>query len=69
MNKFHCTELQKGDHAWAIMDNKLVMVMYDGNYGFDVCGPWEGGVSHKDIFLIEKVEKPQGYESTLLYYD
>lgn len=62
-------ELMIGDHCWALMNNKLVMVVKMETEGYDVCGPWECGVGIDDLTLLEKVPRPEGHHTTELYYN
>ena len=60
-------EIKEGQHFWAISNNKLLIVGYFDN-GFEVCGPWECGISYSEIELIEEINIPKGFESTRMYY-
>lgn len=58
-----------GEHYWALLENKLVMVSVDSNCGrVEVCGPWECGAGMEEVDLIQHVPKPVGYENAPIYY-
>lgn len=60
-------KIQEGQHFWAIANNQLLVVGYfDGM--FEVCGPWECGISSSEIELIEEIHIPKGHELTKMYY-
>ena len=52
-------------HYWATMDGKLLIVK-SGEYGFTVCGPWEGYISKDKLTIIEEIKRPIDAE---LYYE
>lgn len=61
------SEPQAGDHYWAIFQDSLVVVSFDGN-DFAVCGPWEGSIAAKDLTLLAKIPRPVGHETSPLYF-
>lgn len=59
-------------HYWAVGKGggNLVVVICDlDEEGFEVCGPWEGGIGAKGINLIAEIPRPTGYENTPLMYE
>lgn len=61
-------DVKIGQHCWAIMENKLVVVLKDEDEGYEVCGAWECGTSAKSLTLLEIINKPKNYDETKLYY-
>jgi len=63
-------QMEPGDHAWATMRGKLVVVMRvsNGFSDYEVCGPWECGCNEEGVNLIKRLEIPKGHEQTQLYY-
>ena len=59
-----------GVHYWAIVrsTNELLVVLKTDWY-YEVCGAWECGIPAKDIEIIEKIDKPKGHETMVLYYN
>ena len=62
-------EFIKGEHYWAYFkdEKELVIVLYQGEDFFDVCGAWECGTGKKDIEIISKIDKPEGFKG--VYYE
>lgn len=64
------SEMKKNDHAWALMDGKLVVVMRTSERGsYEVCGAWGSGVGSQSVTLISRIEVPKGHERKPFYYD
>ena len=61
-------DLKIGQHLWVLLGNELVMVAKFDEYGYEVCGAWECGISKNDCEIIKLVPFPKGYENTKLYY-
>lgn len=61
-------ELKNGDHFWAILQGKLVVMVQDDYNEFAVCGPWEGLFNDSEFEFIELIKRPKGYEIMKLYY-
>lgn len=57
-----------GEHYWALMEDKLVVVLKTKE-GYEVAGPWEGGVGSNEVKIISHISKPQQYKNTELYYE
>lgn len=62
----HC-DMERGDHAWAVLQEKLVVVMRVKD-GYFVCGPWECGVDEDEVILLERIERPKSAKEMPLYY-
>lgn len=61
-------ELATGDHFWALLDSKIIMMMMDKDGDFTVCGPWECPIRESDFEIIQLVDFPDGYDASKLYY-
>ena len=68
-------EAKNGEHYWALLDDKLIIVMCedaDNEFQgyFTVCGPWEETIraSEEELKLVERIKKPLGYASKETYY-
>lgn len=63
-------QLKIGDHFWALMHDKLVIITYKhDNNGFYLCrSSWECSLKRTDFKFIEMINKPVGYENIELYY-
>jgi len=61
-------DLKIGQHLWVLSNNKLLMVAKFDENGYEVCGAWECGISHKECKIIELVNVPKGQENTKMYY-
>jgi hypothetical protein len=48
---------EEGDHFWALANNQLLIVGWF-NHRFEVCGPWECGISTRNIIIVEKITNP-----------
>lgn len=57
-----------GSHFWALMDNKLVIIIKCGD-GYYVCGGWECNINFKYFKFIEYISVPMGYKEKELYYE
>lgn len=68
MKKLSHSDMLPGDHAWAFIAGKLVVVMRVSD-GYEVCGPWECGAGKKVVDLVSRIPRPTGFETTPLYYD
>lgn len=66
--KIKFEDLKIGQHLWALLDNKLIMVAKFNNYGYEVCGDWECGIDKDDCEIIELVDIPEGFENFKMYY-
>jgi len=64
----HC-DTEKGEHYWAIFraDDTLLVVIKTSR-GYDVCGPYQHGVSEDEIDIIQKIEKPKRHKWRRLLY-
>lgn len=58
------TEIKIGTHFWALMDDRLV-VMLRCEDGFYVCGGWEGDIPIDKFEFVSEIKKPN---NTKLYY-
>lgn len=47
---------------------KLLVVMRVCDGWYEVCGPWELGIADRDITLVERIQKPDGFDDLPLYY-
>jgi hypothetical protein len=61
-------DLDINDHAWALMNDELLVIIKDSLNTASVCGAWEGAISPRKLEIIAKIERPQGHEKTPLYY-
>lgn len=62
-------ELKLGQHLWVLHNTgMLMMVAKFDEKGYDVCGPWECGVSEEECKIIELIDKPEKYKTTEMYY-
>ena len=61
------SDLKPGDHAWAMYDGKLMVVMRVRD-GYEVCGPWECGIGEDGLELVQRIDRPKGAENVPLYY-
>jgi hypothetical protein len=58
-----------GKHYWAISKHfQELLVVLNTQGGYEVCGPWEAGISPDEIEIIQEIAKPPGYEEYGLYY-
>lgn len=61
-------ETKIGKHYWVISSGYLLVVLRV-HKGFEVCGPWECGMTFDDIDeVISEIEPPMGYEDIPQYY-
>lgn len=60
-------ELRANTHYWALLDGKLVVVLYDGE-DFTACGAWEGSIPADQLYLIEKIRRPEKSRGVKLYF-
>ena len=68
MTEKEFNSLPDRQHAWVLLENKLLVVIKEDTY-FYVCGAWEGIIFYKDVELIELINKPEEYKNTKLYYE
>ena len=66
-------EVPIGAHCWALMNDKLLVVLKRASNGvtcegYEVCGAWECGVRPEEIDIIEIIKKPVGHKHTELSY-
>lgn len=61
-------DVKLGQHCWATIGDRLLIVLKAEDEGYDVCGGWECGVSDKLITLLEIINKPVDHEDTTMYY-
>ncbi len=61
-------EVKIGDHCWALLNNKLLIVLKISDSTYEVCGGWKSSVNIDKFNTISIIEKPEGYEDTELYY-
>jgi hypothetical protein len=59
---------EPGQHFWAKMDDKLVMMMKSDVDEYHVCGAWECGVRKGEFDVIKVISLPAGFSNTDLYY-
>jgi len=63
-------KLQTGDHFWGkvIGHGDIAVFMKDINNEFYACGSWECPFRESDIEFISKIDLPNGYNKSNLYY-
>ena len=63
-------ETKIGNHYWATMDNKSLIVLKQGEDEFDVCGGWECSVSESEdnLKIISPIDRPEEIADLELYY-
>ena len=61
-------QTKNGKHYWAISKEYGMLVVLKIDDAYQVCGPWECGVSEQHIEIIEEIKEPRGYEGYKLYY-
>lgn len=62
------SDVKIGQHCWALSNCKLLIVLKAEAGGYDVCGAWECGIGADEIEIISVIDKPEGFDSTQLYY-
>lgn len=60
-------DIEVGTHLWVTSSKQLLIVLKT-SIGYDVCGPWECGISFDKFQIIEIIPRPKGHENTKLYY-
>jgi hypothetical protein len=59
--------IKEGQHFWALSNGTLLIIgLLRGC--FEVCGPWECGISSDDFEIVQMIDLPKGHEFTKLYY-
>jgi len=61
------SDLKNGDHFWALMHGKLV-ILIKTEYGYFACGAWECSIKEFEFEIISKIELPEGFTVNQLYY-
>ena len=61
-------DIKIGQHLWVLSSNELLMVAKFDEGGYEVCGPWEGGIDPSHCQIIGLVEFPVKHKETKLYY-
>jgi len=64
----HNKNIPTGTHCWAIIQDKLLIVLKVDDHYYEVCGAWEGGIHDSEFNLISVIDKPQDYKDNELYY-
>jgi hypothetical protein len=61
-------DVEIGAHCWALMAEKLLIVLKTNTESFEVCGAWGCGVDSDRLQIISVINAPKGFEKTRLYY-
>ncbi|HNC37529.1 MAG TPA: hypothetical protein PLD32_13260 [Saprospiraceae bacterium] len=61
-------DIHNGQHFWALLDNQLAVFIKTKGRIY-ICGPWENKVKPEELKFISIIDKPQGHENIVDYYD
>jgi len=61
-------DVQIGQHCWAILSEKLLVVLKIEAQEYNVCGEWECSIDADKLEILQIIDKPKGYKNTGLYY-
>lgn len=68
MSNIKFENLEIGQHLWVKSLGELLIVAKFDTCWYEVCGPWECGISPDDCEIIQLIDKPKGYEDMSFYY-
>jgi hypothetical protein len=57
-----------GQHCWATLDDKLLVVLKVTKNTYVACGAWECSINAESLTLINIINRPPNHQLTTLYY-
>lgn len=62
-------DINTGEHFWGILKGEGLCVFIKTHENeYYVCGGWEVNINPEDIYFIELIKIPTGYENKVLAY-